>query len=534
MSQTIRERGQKVFQSGKEKALQGIEAIASATGISKSSVQRHQQGIERRNQYPESEWWETEAGSAWLKLLVLGSIFFFGIKHGIGVGELSQFLKALRLGLHVGCSPSALAELKQQLKDTIAAYEAAQAEHCQPQERQGICVGADEVFFGLPVLVLAELASGYLLTEVQCEDRSYETWKEQIGHWSSQTGWQCHFMVSDRAKALIKLATDGLGCVSVADLFHALRSLGQPIGSALGRQQAQLAKQMHTLKARWEATPDEAKRLNLSQAVRELSTQQAALAQDQQHYHAAITAITLGLHPFRLDTQQPQTGSDIGTALAPSLTQLRHLANTYGKQKAVLAIEAFEQQLPDLIQGLHAWWHWAIQALGTQTSNIDIQNWLLGCLLPWVYWLQQVDKTQNPERKARYQQAADTAAKQLLAHSLTSSMPAAERQDWIDWARWMANNYQRTSSAIEGRNGYLTRLHHAGRGFSPQTLKVLTIIHNFHLKRPDGTTAAQRLFDYEFPDLFEWVVEHMGDLPLARRSLKAHSPNPFHLPGFPA
>src|SRR5512147_159821 len=116
MSQTIRERGQKVFQAGKEKALQGIEAMASATGISKSSVQRHQQGIQRRNQYPESEWWETEAGSAWLKLLVLGSIFFFGIKHGIGVGELSQFLKALRLGLHVGCSPSALAELKQQLK----------------------------------------------------------------------------------------------------------------------------------------------------------------------------------------------------------------------------------------------------------------------------------------------------------------------------------------------------------------------------------------------------------------------------------
>ena len=61
---------------------------------------------------------------------------------------------------------------------------------------------------------------------------------------------------------------------------------------------------------------------------------------------------------------------------------------------------------------------------------------------------------------------------------------------------------------------------------------MLTIIHNFHLKRPDGTTAAQRLFGYEFPDLFEWVVEHMGDLLRARRSLKAHSPNPFQLAGF--
>jgi hypothetical protein len=411
---------------------------------------------------------------------------------------------------------------------------AAQAEHCQPQEGQGICAGADEVFFGLPVLVLAELASGYVLTEVQCEDRSYETWKEQIGHWWSQAGWQCHFMVSDRAKALIKLATDGLGCVSVPDLFHALRSLAQPIGSALGRQQSQLAKANKTRKAKWEATQDEVKRRQQSQALDELSTQQAALAQDQQDYQTAIITITLSLHPFTLDPPEPQTGSEIATTLNQPLTQLRRLANTYGSQKAVLAIETFEHQLPVLMQGLHAWWQWATQALGTQTANIDIQNWMLGCLLPWVYWLQQVDKTQHPELKARYQQAVDSAAQQVLNHPLTQSMPAVERQAWIDWARWMANNYQRTSSALEGRNGYLTRLHHAGRGFSPQTLKVLTIIHHVHLKRPDGTTAAQRLFGYEFPDLFEWVVEHMGDLPLARRSLKAHSPNPFHLAGFPA
>jgi len=140
MNPTIRERGKKVFQAVQENPAQGIPAIASATGISKSSVHRHQQAIERRNQYPESEWWETEAGSAWLKLLVVGSIFFFGIKHGIGVGELSQFLKALRLGLHVGCSASALAQMKQQIKATIEAYEVAQAEHCQPHEEQGICV----------------------------------------------------------------------------------------------------------------------------------------------------------------------------------------------------------------------------------------------------------------------------------------------------------------------------------------------------------------------------------------------------------
>jgi len=49
-------------------------------------------------------------------------------------------------------------------------------------------------------------------------------------------------MVSDGAKALIKLALSELGCASVADLFHALRALGQPLGSAIGRQHSQLKK----------------------------------------------------------------------------------------------------------------------------------------------------------------------------------------------------------------------------------------------------------------------------------------------------
>ena len=533
-TQTIRQRSQEVFQATQEKAFKGIQAIASATGIPKSSVQRHQQAIAGRNQYPESAWWETEAGSAWLKRLVSGISFFFGLKHGIGVGELCQFLKAMRLGQHVGCSPTALANLQQDVKQTIEAYEIAQSKHCQPRQGQGICVGSDEVFFGLPVLVLAELASGYLLTEVECENRTYDTWKEQIQPWWEQAGWQCHFMVSDRAKALIKLAVDGLGCVSVPDLFHALWALAQPIGSAIGRQSAHLAKQIQSLREKIATTSHPSKRTALEQSLAVLLTTKTALDQDQEQYHEAIEALTLAIHPFNLSTQEWQLFSPLSEQLISPLEQLRQLGQTYGGAKASQAIVRFEKQIPEITQGIHAWWQWTTQALSQETDSVEVQNWLLTVLLPWVYWLQQADKTQQPQLKAHYQQASEDAANRLMAAPLTQSLPAQERQTWIEWARWMANNYQRTSSAIEGRNGYLTRLHHSGRGFSQQTLKALTIIHNFHLKRPDGTTAAQRLFNYEFPDLFEWIVDHMGDLPLARRSSKSQRPDPFYLEGFPA
>ncbi len=39
------------------------------------------------------------------------------------------------------------------------------------------------------------------------------------------------------------------------------------------------------------------------------------------------------------------------------------------------------------------------------------------------------------------------------------------------------------------------------------------MIHNFGITHKDGTTAAERLFGEPFPDLFEWIVERIGDLP---------------------
>jgi len=84
----------------------------------------------------------------------------------------------------------------------------------------------------------------------------------------------------------------------------------------------------------------------------------------------------------------------------------------------------------------------------------------------------------------------------------------------------MVSNFQRASSAFEGRNGCLSQIHHNARGLTKKRLKALTTIHNYYLKRLDGSTAAERLFGRKFADPFEWLVEHMGDLPRARMSRK--------------
>ena len=534
MSFSIRQRCQKVAECIHTKGIQGLQAVANATGLTISSVYRHQQASARRNQHPESWWWETPVGSQWLKVLVLGVVYYFGIKPGIGAERLSEFFEAIHLNHHVGTSASSLRKLKQQMRDAIEAYKAAQDEHCQPREGHGICVGGDETFFGLPILVLLELASGYIFTEVECDNRTYATWSAQIQQWWTQTGWQCHFMVSDSAPALIKLALSQLGCASVADLFHVLRALAQPIGSAIGRQVSQFNKKAQTLQQQYAKVTNEAKRQELKQSIAVVYRQQQTLEEDKSTYHQALHTITKSVHPFNLITLEWQLFNELSTCLSAPLEKLSTLANSYGGDKATQAIETFQQQIPSLAQGIHAWWQWVNEALAMKTGDLAVQQWVLTFLLPWVYWQQQADKTRHPDLKREYQQTAQRAYEHLAAQAITQQMGGQQGQQWIEWAQWMCAKYQRTSSAVEGRNGYLSGLHHAGRGLSEQTLKVLTIIHNFDLKRADGTTAAQRLFDHRFPDLFEWVVDYMSELPVARRSSKAQQVNPLPLGLFSA
>ncbi len=59
----------------------------------------------------------------------------------------------------------------------------------------------------------------------------------------------------------------------------------------------------------------------------------------------------------------------------------------------------------------------------------------------------------------------------------------------------LAEVFQRSSSPVEGRHGYLSLRHHQLRGLDhPRKRACLTAVPNFFLTRADGTTAAERCF----------------------------------------
>jgi hypothetical protein len=106
-------------------------------------------------------------------------------------------------------------------------------------------------------------------------------------------------------------------------------------------------------------------------------------------------------------------------------------------------------------------------------------------------------------------------------------------EQWVEWSQWMVRQFHRSSSAVEGRNGCLSQMYHNGRGLTKNRLKALTVIHNYGTQRHDGTTAAMRLFNIELPNLFSWLLDEMGALPLPREARGRVVSNPMKLLSVP-
>lgn len=525
MQLNIRQQGQKVCQTLVDKGQQTIRAIAQAIGLSKSSIHRHQQAIARRNQYPESKVWESTIGAEWLKRLVVASIFVFCFKRGVGCESLHEFFCLLRLEQHIGVSVSSLRKIRMQMEERILAYQQQQQfQLASPENPLEICASVDETFFDQVVLVMLDLSSGFILVEELSQDYRYETWQKHVQQVLSDLGLTVRYCVSDRAKALVKLALSEMKCASIADLFHALRELSQGIACELADQLFRVNRCLHELVL----TPANTQRYQYLQA------QQAALQTAQQQYRAIVHQLTTTLHPFAIRLETPQTSQSVELQLQDQIQALSELKRTYQLPDKAGSIAKVERQLHDLSALVDLWWNWVRQSLRIQSGDAAVNNWVEQSLLPALYWQQQTTRTKTPTLKAAYQIAAQQAQAALMAHPITAVLSTDQFNQWQSWASEMVTKFQRTSSPVEGRNGYLSQIHHNQRGLSARRLRVMTVLHNFHLKRSDGTTAAQRLFGKPIPDLFESLVQQMPDLPQARRRKSAQKTKLFALPTVPA
>lgn len=450
----------------------------------------------------------------------------------VGADKLSQFFKMIRIGTHVGVSPSALRQQLNRMESLLPLFQQRCENEATIQPRSAV-VAMDETFFGdMLILVLMDLSSGYLILEDISDDRRFDTWFEKAMPRLKALGIDVNHAVSDRAKALIKLAVTGFGCPSGADIFHAQQDVSRWLGATLGRRQAQAKTQHETAEETLQKKPDN----NLAERVQVADTEQAynRIQETRTDYHENLAGIADDVQPFSLQTDQPKRAEQVISGLEQRAQAFEKIAQSQTIADPKQTLAKFRNQFNDLAANVESWWLWVMETLTGLSVDEATQYWLIHSLLPTVYWHQQRHKTQNPRQREKYHQAWQRAAQRLQNDTFTATLPESDLQRWLEWAEWMVRQFHRSSSAVEGRNGYLSQMYHNGRGLTEKRLRALTVIHNYGLKRADGTTAAMRLFGRRVPDLFLWLVAEMDELPLPRKGGRRTVRNPLIVESVPA
>ena len=512
----------RIFKCLCDNGTQSLRQLAQQTGLAKSSVHRLKQAMQRRDVHPESWVWETEAGRRWLTRLVVATLYTFGLKRGVGMDTMSEFFAHLRLDRQVGCSPSAL-------RGVMQALEAALLETAGRWEKDGVGAGevreiigaVDETFLEQMMLVFQDVPTGDIVQEEVADDRTYATWKAVVDARLTALGTEVLYLVSDRAKALIQLAEKGLECLSMPDFFHVIHEIIKSYSLAMGRglrhayQELQKAEEVL---ARLQELAHVAPGRPEAQAEVEAKRAEVTRWEEGQHtYRHQLETLSLTLHPFCIADSAPQTSAQVESHLQAAVEAIAALAQRHQLPARHDAMTKVRKQVPALAALVDFWWQGVQQDLEPFSLSPMWRRWVHECLLPLVYWEHHAAHTRCSRRKAKIRQALEAVQIAFHTHAITQQLAPQMLEEWKAWATQRMQAFQRTSSAVEGRNGALAQLHHNQRGLPKHRYKVWTVLHNFDCRAAEGTTPATRFFRRTFPDLFETVLSHIEVLPQPRR-----------------
>jgi hypothetical protein len=125
------------------------------------------------------------------------------------------------------------------------------------------------------------------------------------------------------------------------------------------------------------------------------------------------------------------------------------------------------------------------------------------------YYLERVASTQTVAQGEPLRELAERLRTPLFASGgALEALSPVEQNQLKAKAATLAEVFQRSSSNVEGRNGYLSLRNHQLRGLDhPRKRICLTVVHNFLLTRPDGTTAAERFFGQKPRSLFAAILD---------------------------
>jgi hypothetical protein len=139
------------------------------------------------------------------------------------------------------------------------------------------------------ILVCMELKTGSLLLEEVAEDRTSTTWKAVVAERLKARGTHGLSLVSERAKALMQRAAQGLEGLSMPDVFPLVPAIVQSDALALGRRVRQAHKALTEAKealARRQGWPHAAHAAPEAKAL--VDTRQAEVTRWEEGHHVSL------------------------------------------------------------------------------------------------------------------------------------------------------------------------------------------------------------------------------------------------------
>jgi hypothetical protein len=146
-----------------------------------------------------------------------------------------------------------------------------------------------------------------------------------------------------------------------------------------------------------------------------------------------------------------------------------------------------------------------------QISQVDLAppvSYAMHAHLIPSYYLERVASTRTVMQGEPLRERAQRLRTPLFEPGgALGELSAVEQNQLKQKAQTLAEVFQRSSSNVEGRNGYLSLRNHQLRGLDhPRKRACLTAVHNFFLTRPDGTTAAERFFGPKPRSMFAAIL----------------------------
>ena len=454
-----------------------------------------------------------------------------------GIRLACLFLNLTGLDRFVAASYGAQQQVNRQIEEAIAAYRYTEtARLAKDMPRKDITVTQDETFTGGLCLVAMDPESNFIILEHLAQARDQTTWNELMAPALAQLN--CHVIqsTSDEAPGLLAYVEHHLEAHHAPDLFHVQHELVKAVSGPMATKEraahqaaTEAQEQLEQMPTHLQPARNEPQKrgpgrppkapVSLEQAEQGLEAarrEHERLAQQREQIAKSIRGIGHAYHFVDLERGVRRNGQLIASDIQAHLEQIRAIAQHEGfSQTCLERIEKAERVVPKM----QATIEFVSGYVGQQINQLDLQqpaSFAMHAKLIPSFYLDRIAQTRTVSDGQPLRELAARLRAPLFEPGGVLSELSPEAQDQLhNNAKRLAAVFQRSSSNVEGRNGYLSLRNHQLRGLDlPRKRECFTTMHNFFLTRPDGTTAAERFFGQKPRSMFATILESV-ELPPA-------------------